>query len=55
MQLDTIGDGPLDLENGTVDFDDENDIFDELEDDMVEPLQEQLNRTIDMFNRFKKY
>jgi len=55
MQLDTIGDGPLDLENGTVDFDDENDIFDELDDDMVEPLQEQLNRTIDMFNRFKKY
>jgi lysine/ornithine N-monooxygenase len=55
MQLDTIGDGPLDLENGTVDFDNNDDIFDELEDDMVEPLQEQLNRTIDMFNRFKKY
>ena len=55
MQLDTIADGPMDLENGTVDFDDDSDIFDELEDDMVEPLQEQLNRTIDMFNRFKKY
>jgi hypothetical protein len=71
MQLDTIGDGPMDLEHGTVDFNEEvcsicgmidcecdhhdDSIFDELDDDMVEPLQEQLNRTIDMFNRFKKY
>jgi hypothetical protein len=30
-------------------------IFNEIEDDEVEPLQEQLNKTLNMFNRFKTY
>lgn len=67
MQIDTIGDGPMDLEYGTVEFDDDDDdddafvlkksddIFDEMYEEDVEPLQEQLNRTLDMFKRFNKY
>ena len=55
MQIDTIGDGPMDLEYGTVEFDDDEDIFDEMDEEDVEPLQEQLNRTLDMFRRFKNY
>jgi hypothetical protein len=60
MELDTIGDGPDDLENGTVsieDYDDE-DIFDDMEDmgDIeIMAIHEQLNKTLDMFDRFKKY
>lgn len=30
-------------------------IFNEIEDEEIEPLQEQLNKTLDMFNRFKTY
>lgn len=60
---DTIGDGPLDLENGTVDLhsddDDINyeldDLLDELDDEESFHIQEQLNKTIDMFRRFNKY
>jgi hypothetical protein len=48
MELDTIGDGPVDLENGTVDLD-------MVDEDLVEPLQEQLKKTLNMFDRFKKY
>jgi hypothetical protein len=29
--------------------------FDGIDEDIVEPLQEQINKTLDMFNRFKKY
>ena len=29
--------------------------FDGVDEDMVEPLQEQINKTLDMFKRFKKY
>lgn len=64
--LDTIGDGPDDLAFGTMDDEDvwdieidENDesvdFSDEVDEDMIEPLQEQINKTIDMFKRFKKY
>ena len=56
---DEIGDGPMDLEHGTFgDDSDESDIvlaFDDIDEDMVEPLQEQLNKTLEMFQRFKKY
>lgn len=70
-KLDMIGDGPLDLKNGTVDFDnldddpnfeiDLDDLVDlddketQIDEDLVEPLQEQVQRTLDMFKRFKKY
>jgi hypothetical protein len=65
--LDMIGDGPDDLEYGTMGdswdmeideeeyYDEENTYLDEVDEDIVEPLQEQVNKTIDMFNRFKKY
>ena len=68
--LDTIGDGPDDLEYGTMggssDWDmeideedeyseEEMDLSSEVDEDIVEPLQEQLNKTLDMFKRFKKY
>jgi hypothetical protein len=61
---DTIGDGPLDLENGTVDLHGDNDddinyelddLLDELDDEESFHIQEQLNKTIDMFRRFNKY
>jgi hypothetical protein len=60
-QLDMIGDGDDDLEHGT--FDDEDidfsDIdvitFDEVEEEVKEPLKEQVNKTLDMFRRFKNY
>ena len=38
-----------------VEIDDDSDIYDEVEEDMVEPLQEQVNKSLDMFRRFKKY
>jgi hypothetical protein len=49
------------LEHGT--FDDEDidfsDIdvitFDEVEEEVKEPLKEQVNKTLDMFRRFKNY
>lgn len=63
--IDTIGDGPLDLKNGTVDLhsdDDDDDInydlddiLNELDDEESFHIQEQLNKTIDMFRRFNKY
>ena len=72
MELDTIGDGPEDLKNGTVDFEDDetcsicgmvdckckhhdDDIFDDMDDIEIFSLQEQLNKSLDMFNRFNKY
>jgi hypothetical protein len=54
MELDTIGDGSDDLKNGTVDFEDD-DIFDDMDDIEIFSLQEQLNKSLDMFNRFNKY
>jgi hypothetical protein len=30
-------------------------IFEEVDEEIVEPLQEQINKTLDMFKRFKKY
>ncbi len=30
-------------------------MFEEIDEDIVEPLQEQINKTLDMFKRFKKY
>lgn len=58
---DMIGDGEDDLEHGT--FDDENvdfedlDIidFEEIDEDEVEPLKESVNKTLEMFRRFKNY
>jgi hypothetical protein len=56
MELDTIGDGPDDLENGTVDFEDyDNDIFDDMDDIEIVSIHEQLDKSLDMFKRFKKY
>jgi hypothetical protein len=66
---DGIGDGPDDLEYGTMDLpfsiemDEEDKYFEEdsyldnedIDEDMVEPLQEQINKTLNMFKRFKKY
>jgi hypothetical protein len=56
MELDTIGDGDNDLKNGTVDFEDyDDDIFDDMNEIDIISIHEQLNNTLDMFNRFKKY
>lgn len=56
MELDTIGDGPDDLENGTVDFSEyDDDIFDDMEDIDIVSIHEQLDKSLDMFKRFKKY
>lgn len=59
---DMIGDGPTDLENGTVDLHGDGDVnyelddlFDELDEEESFHIQEQLNKTIDMFRRFNKY
>ena len=54
MEIDTIGDGPDDLKNGTVDFEDD-DIFDDMDEIEIFSIQEQLNKSLDMFNRFKNY
>ena len=35
--------------------DDDSEIYDEVDEDMIEPLQEQLNKSLDMFKRFSKY
>ena len=68
-RLDQIGDGDDDLPHGTMDDEDFN-IYDEIDEDidedidlsnedidedMLEPLQEQVNKTLDMFKRFKNY
>jgi hypothetical protein len=37
-----------------VDFEDD-DIFDDMDDIEIFSLQEQLNKSLDMFNRFNKY
>jgi hypothetical protein len=56
MELDTIGDGPDDLKNGTVDFEDyDDDIFDDMDDIEIVSIHEQLDKSLDMFKRFKKY
>ena len=65
---DMIGDGKYDLDYGTMDepfmeIDEEDEYFEEdsyldnedIDEDIVEPLQEQVNKTLDMFKRFKKY
>lgn len=52
---DTIGDGPTDLEHGTVEFDDDENMFDEIDLDDIDELQEQLYKTHNMFKRFNKY
>jgi hypothetical protein len=69
--LDQIGDGENDLEYGTMDDEDlddveyyiefdtdevnDDEIFDEIDEELIEPLQEQLNKSLDMFKRFSKY
>lgn len=62
---DKIGDSKTDMKHGT--FDDEEDdeidlkdfdmygFGDEIDAEMLEPLQEQVNKTLDMFKRFKNY
>jgi hypothetical protein len=66
---DGIGDGPNDLKYGTMDLpfsmemDEEDEYFEEdsyldnedIDEDIIEPLQEQVNKTLDMFKRFKNY
>jgi len=67
-QLDMIGDGPDDLPNGVIDVDslDFDDDFEDLEDNDImmfslgeeedtETLKESVNKTLDMFRRFKNY
>ena len=71
--LDMIGDGPNDLEYGTMGDSSEEDetylkdideeeysedyetYLNDVDEDMIEPLQEQVNKTLDMFKRFKRY
>jgi hypothetical protein len=67
--LDQIGDGDDDLAYGTMDdedtdeveyhidveIDEDYNIYDEIEEDMVESLQEQINKSLDMFKRFSKF
>jgi hypothetical protein len=67
--LDQIGDSEDDLEFGTMDdedmeeveylldleIDEDLTIYEEVDEDMVQPLQEQLNKSLDMFRRFSKY
>ncbi len=66
---DGIGDGPNDLKYGTMDLpfsmemDEEDEYFaedsyldnEDIDEDIIEPLQEQVNKTLDMFKRFKNY
>jgi hypothetical protein len=52
-QLDMIGDGEDDFEHGTFNYDDE--FFEEVDEDMEEPLREQVEKSLDMFKRFRKY
>jgi len=54
--LDMIADREDDVKHGTVDFEDyDDDIFDDMEEIDIMEIHEQLNNTLDMFNRFKKY
>lgn len=59
--LDMIGDGEDDLTHGTFDDDDidfeDFDIIDlaDIDEEVKEPLKESVNKTLDMFKRFKKY
>ena len=67
--LDQIGDGEDDLEFGTMDDEDMDEveylldleidedltIYEEVDEDLIQPLQEQLNKSLDMFRRFSKY
>lgn len=57
---DKIADGDDDFEHGT--FEDEDEFGDinlfgleGIDEEEMEPLQEQLNKTLDMFKRFKKF
>lgn len=59
--FDMIGDGSDDLEHGTfddddIDFEDIDTIdFDDIDEEDIEPLTESVNKSLDMFRRFKKY
>ncbi len=52
-QLDMIGDGEDDFEHGTFSYDEE--FFEGVYEDMEEPLREQVEKSLDMFKRFRKY
>jgi hypothetical protein len=65
---DMIGDGDTDMKHGTFgktqEVDDEETNFedfdayefgDDIDTEILEPLQEQVNKTLDMFKRFKNY
>ena len=60
---DKIADGDDDFKHGTFDDEDESEFEDinlfgleeEMDDEEIEPIQEQVNKTLDMFKRFKKY
>jgi hypothetical protein len=54
---DMIGDGEDDFIYGTMDepSDFDIEIGDEVDEDMIEPIQEQVNKTLDMFKRFKNF
>jgi len=52
-QLDMIGDGENDFKNGT--FDDEEDFYSEVDEELQETLKEQVEKNLDMFKRLSKY
>lgn len=60
---DKIADGDDDFKHGTFDNEDESEfeginlfgLEEEMDDEEIEPIQEQVNKTLDMFKRFKKY
>ena len=59
-QLDTIGDGENDLEHGTFghgddDFELNLDDLEDLDDEEKSSLTESVNKSLDMFRRFKNY
>lgn len=59
--FDMIGDGPEDMEHGTfddddIDFEDINIIdFEDIDEEVKEPLKESVNKSLEMFRRFKNY
>ena len=62
-QMDMIGDGEDDLEHGTFGHDEENyddfdldlDDLEDLDDEEISSLNESVNKSLDMFRRFKNY
>lgn len=58
-QIDMIGDGENDLEHGTFSHNDEFELnlddLEDLDDEEISSLTESVNKSLDMFKRFKNY